>query len=83
MPGIARKKIKEIYDHKVDFSDIFIIGDTIYDIECAKKSGAVAIAVGTGWVNREVLINHNPDFYFDDLSDIKSLMNIISAEKKP
>ena len=56
---------------------MFIIGDTIYDVECAKSVGAVSIAVGTGWGDTEDLKNSNPDYYFDDLSDTDAIMNII------
>jgi phosphoglycolate phosphatase len=61
------------------FNNIIIIGDTVYDIECARHSGSVSVAVGTGWTGRDVLVSHNPDFYFDDLAEtdlvIKSILD--------
>jgi len=77
LPGIAQKKITEQFDILIDFKDTIIIGDTIYDVRCAKYSGAVSIAVGTGWGDSEALKNENPDFYFDNLENINEFMKII------
>ncbi|MCP4136290.1 MAG: HAD hydrolase-like protein [bacterium] len=77
MPGIGREKIKELYNVDIDFSRMFIIGDTIHDINCANNSGAVSIAVGTGWVDKDILLPHNPDYYFDDLGDVDRVLSVI------
>ena len=77
MPEIARRRINRYHNIQIDFEDIFIIGDTQFDIECAQKSGAKSIAVGTGWTEEEDLISHNPDFYFKDLSDTGSVIDTI------
>jgi phosphoglycolate phosphatase-like HAD superfamily hydrolase len=78
LPEVAQKRITELFDLQIDFRDTIIIGDTIYDVRCAKYSGAVSIAVGTGWGKPEILKSENPDFYFDDLADINEFMKIIS-----
>ncbi len=79
MPHEAREILKKEHGLDVDFRDMIIIGDTIHDIDCANGAGAVSVAVGTGWQEKEVLLGHNPDHYFDDLSDtetvIKSILN--------
>ncbi|PKL17844.1 MAG: hydrolase [Spirochaetae bacterium HGW-Spirochaetae-5] len=77
LPEKAQKRMTELFDINIDFKDTIIIGDTIYDVRCAKYSGAVSIAVGTGWSTPEILQNENPDFYFDNLSDIDQFMKII------
>jgi len=77
LPPIAKNIIMERYGIEIDYSDFFIIGDTVYDIECAKASGAVSISVGTGWADKEKLLSRNPDYYFDDLSDTEKILNII------
>ncbi len=78
MPAIGKQKIKNVYNRNVDFSDMFIIGDTEHDIACAQYAGAVSVAVGTGWTDRDFLKSKNPDYYFDDLADTEKLMNIFS-----
>jgi len=77
LPEVAKKRITELFNLQIDFKDTIIIGDTIYDVRCAKYSGAVSIAVGTGWCKREVLENENPDFYFDNLGNINEFMKIM------
>lgn len=77
LPEVARKRMNELFNINIDFKDTIIIGDTVYDVRCAKYSGAVSIAVGTGWSKRETLENENPDFYFDDLGNINEFMKIM------
>ncbi len=76
LPPIAKKRISELYGIEINFEDIFIIGDTVYDIECAKKSGAVSISVGTGWADKEKLFSYQPDYFFEDLSDTEKVLSI-------
>lgn len=79
MPPIARRILRERYDIDLPFDDIVIIGDTAYDIECARASGAVSVAVGTGWVGKEALLSHGPDHYFEDLSDTDGVLAVIAG----
>jgi phosphoglycolate phosphatase-like HAD superfamily hydrolase len=78
LPPVAKKRINEKYSINIDFSSIYIIGDTVYDIECARAHGAVAVAVGTGWGDKSLLFDKNPEFYFDDLSDTDSVIKAIT-----
>ncbi len=77
LPGVAQKRMEELFNLQIEFKDTIIIGDTIYDVRCAKYSGAVSIAVGTGWSGREILENEKPDFYFEDLGNIDEFIKII------
>ena len=77
LPEVAQKRITELFDLQISFKDTIIIGDTIYDVRCARYSGAVSIAVGTGWSKPDILKNENPDFYFDDLGNINEFMKIM------
>lgn len=72
----AVKGIKEAEDYYgVRFckENIYIIGDSIYDIECAKIIKAVSIGVATGFAEYELLKKKEPDFLYQDLSDWKAL----------
>ena len=77
MPGIARERIRNDFSIDHDFRDMVIIGDTVYDIECSKKSGARSISVGTGWTGKEILLSQEPDYYFDDLAHTDRVMDAI------
>ncbi|MBI5614178.1 HAD hydrolase-like protein [Candidatus Gottesmanbacteria bacterium] len=52
--------------------EIYILGDTIYDVRCAKSIGARSIAVTTGHHGtREELVAERPDLVVDSLMDEK------------
>ena len=48
--------------------------DTGHDIACGKIFGARTIAVATGSWTRERLAEHEPDFLFDDLSQVDDVI---------
>ncbi len=79
MPDIALRKLQEATGDSVPPKRTFIIGDTIFDIECAKKSGSVSIAVSTGWTPEDTLKEHNPDYLFKDLKDTDRIKSIIAS----
>jgi len=62
--------------HGVEFSpeNIFVLGDTPHDIDCGRAFGAKTVAIATGNFNREQLAAHNPDYLFDDLSNIEEVI---------
>ncbi len=56
---------------------IFIIGDTGYDIACAKKLGVKSIAVATGWMSYDELKKTNADYLFRSLENTDDFFDII------
>ncbi len=62
--------------HGIDFppAQIYVLGDTPHDITCARAIGAKAVAIATGNYSRDSLAAHAPDFLFDDLSDVASVL---------
>ncbi|MBE6020293.1 MAG: HAD family hydrolase [Clostridiales bacterium] len=57
--------------------NIFIIGDSRYDIECAKKIGAKSIGVATGWMIYEELEKTEPDYIFRNFENTEEFLSII------
>jgi phosphoglycolate phosphatase len=57
----------------VDPKQIWVIGDTPLDIECARSIGARVVAVATGWHSLELLADAKPDLLLRDLSDPEPL----------
>ena len=53
---------------------VYVIGDTVKDIRCARAAGANAIAVATGGIPRAELEEHAPDHLFDDLADTAAIL---------
>lgn len=73
----ALKGIREAEAHygvKFENENIYIIGDSIYDIECAKRIKVVSIGVATGWAEYDMLKGREPDYLYEDLSDWKTLV---------
>lgn len=67
--------------HGVEFPPerIFVLGDTPHDITCARAIGAKAIAIATGKFTRAELAAHQPDFLFDDLSNLAAVLAILKT----
>ena len=57
---------------------IFIIGDTFYDIQCARTVKAKAIAVATGSTSLKELTSYQPDYVMEDFSDLGKFWGLIS-----
>lgn len=51
-------------------NEAFYVGDTVSDVEEAKKAGVVSIAYTGGFNSREKLEAAKPDFLIDDLWDV-------------
>jgi phosphoglycolate phosphatase len=69
---VAREALAEVRRHlnaEVDPRRIYVIGDTPYDVRCARAIGARAVAVLTGYHDRAELAACAPDVLLDDLSD--------------
>jgi phosphoglycolate phosphatase len=57
--------------------DVYIIGDTIRDIKCAKEAKVKSIAIATGNENFEDLKKENPDYLFKDYSRYSEIIEAI------
>lgn len=65
--------------HGVEFApeNIYVLGDTKHDIDCGRAIGAKTVAIATGGWTREQLMACNPDYLFDDLSDVDKVMTTL------
>lgn len=77
LPAIATKRAEDHYGTKYAPHEVAVIGDSIYDVMCAKHYGAVSIAVNTGVTSREALEEQKPDYLFDSLEDINAILEAI------
>ena len=54
-----------------------LVGDTIFDILCAHRAGAYAVAVKSGFDSEQLLKLHKPDLILDTVNDLpKHLENL-------
>lgn len=75
--GFARVRAQEKHGREFLPAEIDVIGDTPRDIACGKAFGARTIAIATGTWSRQDLAKHQPDFLFDDLSNVDEVMRVL------
>jgi phosphoglycolate phosphatase-like HAD superfamily hydrolase len=56
-----------------------VVGDTPFDVACARAAGARVIAVATGGHSVDDLQACGPDAVFEDLSDVEAVLAVIHA----
>ena len=57
--------------------DIFVIGDSISDVEAGRANGINSVAVATGHYDMEKLKALGPTFVFEDLSDTEKVLGAL------
>ena len=63
----------QVYDRK----DIFVIGDSISDVEAGRANGINSVAVATGHYDSETLRSLGPTFVFEDLSNTEVVLDAL------
>lgn len=76
LADVAIKRSIQVFGNYIDRKNIWIIGDSIYDIRCAHANNLCSLAVCTGLTSRKELEQENPDFIVDNLEDTKQVINI-------
>ncbi len=74
---VAHARAVEKHGTSFDAKDVFVIGDTPKDIDCARAAGFVAVAIATGKYSRGELAAHRPDHLFDDLADTAGVLRAL------
>ena len=75
---IAIREAEKETGIKFSKRDVFVIGDTPLDVECAKYGGVKSIAVATGSESFGNLKKEKPDYVFKDFSDINLILEAIN-----
>ncbi len=70
----ASARAQEKHGAAIPPNRTFVIGDTPHDIACGRAFGARTVAVATGVHTHSELAAHQPDFLFDDLSDMPAVL---------
>ncbi len=74
---IAKKAIsraKKFYNFNFSNDNIYIIGDTPADIQCALNNNVIAVAVATGKHSIEELKKYNPHYTLKNLNELKNII---------
>ena len=75
--GFAQTRAREKHGREFSPEETDVIGDTPRDIACGKAFGARTIAIATGTWSRADLAKHQPNFLFDDLSNVDEVIRTL------
>lgn len=65
----------QLYDDTIQPEQVWVVGDTVNDIRCARSIRANIVAVATGGATLDELQQHSPDVLLADLSCTRSFLN--------
>lgn len=74
---VAHSRAVERHGISFEAKDVFVLGDTPKDIDCARAAGFVAVAIATGSCSEEELAAHQPDFLFGNLADTQHVLQVL------
>jgi len=69
LSALAVQRAEALVGAPIAPSDVFVIGDTVADVTCARAVGAVSVVVLTGFEERELLLASQPDYVLNDLRE--------------
>ena len=78
LPPLAIARAEEYFNRSFERKNIWVIGDSLFDIRCAKNNDLRSLAVATGWTDYEDLKSAGPDHITRDFSDVKSIVDILT-----
>ncbi len=73
---IALEDVKEKTGVEFEKKDVFLIGDTIRDIRCAKETGVKIVAVATGEQTVQYLEEEKPNYLFENFNNFEKLIEV-------
>jgi len=78
LPPIAVARAEALWEERFGKDEVFVVGDTIYDVKCAVHNGyrAIGIARKNGEKKMEQLKNAGASWVYKSLPDISQLMAI-------
>ncbi len=72
----AIKRGERILNKSSGFAEIVVIGDTPFDIIHGKAAGAKVLSVATGSYSSKDLEIYDPDYLFEDFSDVETALRV-------
>lgn len=79
--ALARAAVAEAATRGIPLADpshAVVVGDTPFDIACARAAGARVVAVATGGHDIDQLRAHDPDLALEDLRDVDTLVTFLA-----
>jgi phosphoglycolate phosphatase-like HAD superfamily hydrolase len=76
---LARQSAQSYLNDQFDETKMWVIGDTVNDVTCARHIGAQVLAVETGGGCKATLAESNPDCQLGSLVDTDSFMQAVGV----
>jgi phosphoglycolate phosphatase len=83
LPGLATRRAHALTGYVFRPADVLVIGDTPWDIDCARAFGARAVAVATGNYPAEELATYDPDLLLHSFAEVERALAALLAESPP
>ena len=80
LPPIAIQRSEKLYNLKFKPDNTWIIGDSIYDIHCARANRLRCLAVSTGWTAYAELQQTLPDHLYKNLVDTPAIIELLLSD---
>ena len=77
LPPLAITRAQDFYRTSFSEADTWIIGDSEFDISCARDNNLRSLAVSTGLTDHDILGKKNPDYLVRDFSDVDFIRKIL------
>ena len=74
---VALERAERLRNQPFSPDDVWVVGDTEHDLACARAGGVHCLLVGTGWEPLCDIARDGADVVLDDLSDAKTVVEII------
>lgn len=75
--AVAMKRTQACGAPAVPPQQVVVVGDTLFDVACAKAAAARSVAVATGPSDSETLRRGGADIVVEDLSDTKGFLELL------
>jgi phosphoglycolate phosphatase len=75
----AMSRVAEQTGWRADPNQVWVIGDTPRDLECARSAGVRCLLVGTGRYTADSLEGIGANAVLDDLSDTTAVVNLLTG----
>lgn len=79
---IALRRLRRRNGARVPLDRVWVIGDTLRDVQCARAGGVRVLAVGTGFEDQKALAASSPDLYLQDLGDTANVLRSVGISTR-
>jgi len=78
LPPLAISRAELFYHCSFEKKNVWIIGDSLFDIRCARNNEIHVLAVSTGWTGYEELSAASPDHVVRDFTQVDEIVGILT-----